>query len=480
MNGHGSNNKIKGLNIQTEIKTKSSLNKNEEEFKNNDVTTKMLNQKEYINEHNKYNHIHNSKYPNLLKNKKENMFIDEKKVIINEKNKYNTNDNVINENVLLIDQKTVIKKKNIDKKKLNTVILNQNNDKKEEKINYKNLSLIILKNDGNTTYINSVIRIISNIKDISKYYLDHTDIITKNKFEMPISYFYSRILYHLNTPAPSNFSLAKFYNILTEYNHVFKGNETKDAIDFLIYFINELHEENKLILNYKKNHNEINFHNYNNYLKYLNENENTKIFANFYWINKKYENCLSCNHEKITFQKFFTYDLDFKNSLNNKLFNRNKNNNNKLSESVSLSVLDCLKYASDKKIIYNIFCDKCNKNYNFQKISSIVLSSKYIIFLIGAMDNKLINKIKEDNIIIHINKELDFSKLFDNNTSFYTLYGFIVYDLEQLEYIAYCISPYNKKWYKYVKDKILSVELTDFIYNCNYKLIPVILLYECN
>ena len=464
MNGHNLNRKYKKNNIKTQINTNSFLNK-KEEYINNDIKPRALNKQSIINENVRNNH--NNKYSNILKIKEEDIIIDEEEVPIEEKNK----------NELIIQQKKHIKKTFFGKPIENNFILNKKHDKNEEKINNNNLSLNILKNYQNSTYINSVIRIILNIPEISNYYLGISDIIKKNKVEMPISFFYLKILYHLyKSNPPSVYSLEDFYKILREYNLIFKGNETKDAIDFLIYFINTLHEENKLILKNKKIYNEIDFHNYNNYMKYLKENENTKIFENFFLINTKLEKCLSCNNEKKSYQKFFTYDLDFKNSLNNKLFNSNKNNNNNISELIPLSVFDCLKYTFEKKKIYNIFCDKCNQNLNFLRLSSIAKSSKYIIFLIRGMDNELINRIKKDNIIIHIDKDLPKD---NSNKSSYTLYGFILYNSEQKEYIAYCMSPYNKKWYQYIKDYPPS-ELTDFIYDYNYKLIPVILIYKSN
>ena len=82
---------------------------------------------------------------------------------------------------------------------------------------------IILNNVGKTSYINCVIRVLTNIEDIQNYFLRN---IGYEK-EMPISYFYSRIVSHLfNQSSQNNYSLENFYKILTYYNHIFKGNKT--------------------------------------------------------------------------------------------------------------------------------------------------------------------------------------------------------------------------------------------------------------
>jgi hypothetical protein len=293
---------------------------------------------------------------------------------------------------------------------------------------------------------------------------------------MPISFFYSRIIFHLfYIPSEKSYSLDKLYGYLSKHNCLYKDNNTKDAIDFLIYFINKLHEEIKIlngINNHNKNNNQnIDFYNFDNYKKYLNENENTKILEKFCWINKKAEKCWGCENEKITFQKFLTYDLDFENTLNEIIVN-NKH---------EISVLDCIKYTSGKKDIYNIFCYNCNKKNNFERISSIYYSSKYLLFLIRGMENKgFINKIKCNNINIKIDDKLDITLGNKNIKLIYSLYGLILYDTEKMEYISYSISPTDGKWYKFINESIKQVELNDFI-NENYiKIFPVILLYKIN
>ena len=112
-------------------------------------------------------------------------------------------------------------------------------------IGNNNYPLVILKECGKTTFINTVLRCFSDIKDISKYYLDNIIIITKNMNQMPISYVYTRILFHLfprqNTPSENFYSLDKFYYALTCLNPIFKGKSTKNAIDFLAFKLKYLY-----------------------------------------------------------------------------------------------------------------------------------------------------------------------------------------------------------------------------------------------
>ena len=461
---------------ENNFKKKTTTKKNEVKFKNFEDNDKQNLKKKtnVINGHNK-------SLKNMLKDKEK-------------ANENNISNNINNKNKSKIDFNNNNNKNksiniNINSKKDNRInIKNEMNGKTRQTLqnnfilsqnpnnNNKNPSLMILKNIENTTYINSIIRIISNIIEISNFYLKNLEKIKNNMNNMPISFFYSRIIFHLFfIPSEKSYSLDKLYGYLSKHNCLYKDNNTKDAIDFLIYFINKLHEEIKNlngINNHNKNNNQnIDFYNFDNYKKYLNENENTKILEKLCWINKKAEKCWGCEKEKITFQKFLTYDLDFEDTLNETIVN-NKH---------EISVLDCIKHSSGKKDIYNIFCYNCNKKNNFERISSIYFSSKYLLFLIRGMENKgFINKIKGNNINIKIDDKLDITLGNKNIKLIYSLYGLILYDTEKMEYISYSISPTDGKWYKFINESINQVELNDFI-NENYiKIFPVILLYKIN
>ncbi len=375
------------------------------------------------------------------------------------------------------DQESILEDKiNINKYKIKKDIKGKNlNINNNNLYSDNDFFLVILENVGNTTYMNSVLRCLSNNFDFSNFYLNNIDDIKKYMTIMPISYMFSRVLFHLfpnkNIPFQKSYSLDKFHNVIIELNPIFRGKSTKNAIDFLIYFIEQLHEENKYFQ--KKDEISGNFQivDSNNLHKYINLKEGVQqsnIFYEFSWINKNVEKCWICNEEKILYQSLFTFDLDFENALNKAILYDNKN----------LSILDCIKYRIEKENIYNIFCKNCNTKTNFEKQSSILLTRKSIIFLNrGFEKNKIINAMNSNNIRIKINEKLDLSNLTGIKNSVYYLNGLILYNIVELEYIAYSINPTNKKWYKYIKEKIISIELKDFINEYDSKLFPAILFY---
>lgn len=331
-----------------------------------------------------------------------------------------------------------------------------------------NPPLIILLNKGNTTYMNSCIECLVNIKDISLHYLNNLNIIKDSLNNMPISYTFSRIIFHL-FPNPKLsyqkiYSVETFHKTITFLNPLFNGKKTKDAIDFLIYFINVLNEDDKFIQNNK-----------NKYDKNLEKNKNSIIFETFSWQSKKTEICLECKKETTKIQNYFTFDLEFQNGFSKTILNK-KN---------EISIIDCLKYTLESNKIYNLFCQKCDMKKVFEKKSYIVSSHKYLILLlreINNQDDEMIQKLRKNNIEIKIDEILDLSSLIidQSQRNIYRINGVIFYDPEEKEYEAFSVNPINNKWYYYKKDdSIKSCELKHFN-NKEYlkKKYPVILFYK--
>ena len=332
---------------------------------------------------------------------------------------------------------------------------------------------IFLHNVGNTTYLSTVIRCLACIIGFYDYYLKRQQDIILHRERIPITYFLSRIIVHLFQSNGKNFySLEKFHKILIYYNPIFRGKSTKNAIDFLIYLIGQLHEDYKMMHNKNYNENSIqeaDCHNYEKFKQYLKEKENSNVFNEFSWINRNKEICWECNKEIKTYKMFYTYDLDFENALNKAILNNKK----------EVSILDCINLASEQKNIYNVFCNNCNRKNNFKKISTIYSSSKTLILLIREIEKKeVINEITKHQIKIKINESLNIYKQTNKSKPLYSLYGLISYDTGKLEYIAYSINPINKKWYKYAKEKIVPIELKDFINEYDFHIFPVILFYR--
>ena len=479
---------------------------NKEESKNKHVINENNHQKNILS--NNVRQQHNKNFTPIngnelfsLKYKKgafNNQFAEEKKPITYRKkngylpnkinNNINKNQNFINNQFSTIDENETqhnngqynyqISNINLQKMKNNTA---QNQIFSFH--NFKEPPLIVLKCVGNTTYINTVLQCLANIRNITSYFLKNMSIINLYKEQMPITFAYCKVALNL-FPNPNKqkkyiykYDPKEFYDCIFANNSVFRGKSTKNAIDFLVYLINKMHDEDLLnpINNNNINQNQLiklNNENFNNYIKYLQTHENSIILNTFSYISQNTKKCWNCNHQNITFQKFFTYDLNLDLSLNKTAF-EHKN---------ELSIYDCINFTSQEESIFNIYCNICKTKNNFSKKFSIHLSQSVLIFLLRGMEKKeIIENMKNDNIKIKVDKDLDLSDLIelkDKDHLKYTFHGMILYDSENKEYLAYSISPINAKLYKYIKEKIIPIEQNEFINLYDYKLYPVILFYR--
>jgi hypothetical protein len=291
---------------------------------------------------------------------------------------------------------------------------------------------------------------------------------------MPICFLFSRIIYHffINNESDDNkYPINNFYYQIIKQNPIFKSKNMGKSINFLIYLLEKIHDENKQLANnlnlYNHKISEI-FH------KFFLIKEESCLLPIFTWVNRKVRICWECGKISKDFQNFFTYDIDIELILNKIMINEPKN---------ELSIMDCINYLSERATLYNVYCRNCHQKTNFMKDSHIFLTQKVFTVLLREMENiEYINKIKNEKIKIKINESLDLSNIVkykaSNSSLRYNIHGMVMFDSEKLEYIAYTINLLDGKWYKYVKENVFQVELKDFINKYDFKKFPVILFYK--
>ena len=133
-------------------------------------------------------------------------------------------------------------------------LINLNEIKENSKDNIEPF-LVVLLNEGNTTYIVAVLQCLRNIKHIENYYLKRLKDIENNLNNALISYVFSRVIYNLNPSQRKDkknfYNIKSFKKALLHSNQIFNGKSTKNAIDFLVFLLNTLHEEDKKLDHWK-------------------------------------------------------------------------------------------------------------------------------------------------------------------------------------------------------------------------------------
>ena len=339
---------------------------------------------------------------------------------------------------------------------------------------FKKPSSVVLENVGNTTYMSCVLHCLANIQSIAKYYLKEINEIKNHLNEIPLSYVFSRVIFHLySCPQGSlqqSFSLSNFHKYTISVNRFLDGNSTKSAVDFLYFLLETLHNEDKQL---HKNNNINNtseetksetYKDSKEYIEYLKKTEKSIIFNDFGWANQKIKKCEQCKFESIVYQEFFTFDLFLEYSLQNF----------KLNE---ISVFECIKRQYQKRQLYNKHCKVCKNKTQFESESLILFSPKYFIFI---LDEDKMKELRNKNIKFKIDPSFNLNDVIKdyamNNN--YVLIGMVVYELcnNNIEYKAYCLSFFDNNWYKYEKEEFSKDNIVPLLNSKDLN--PVILFYR--
>ena len=187
-------------------------------------------------------------------------------------------------------------------------------------------------------------------------------------------------------------------------------------------------------------------------MQYLINNEKSIISDNFCWINQKIKKCQSCGTEDISYQNFFSFELNLEDVVNSFQVKEDQKVNTR-----EISIIDCIQNQLKNRVI-KMYCNKCKKKCDFQIKQSISFAPDVFILLNGVekpeyvleqMNNKDITfNLSDDNVFI-----LDLQKIIKdaNSNKSYLLQGVVCSQriksesnekvCDKKKYIAFCKSP---------------------------------------
>ena len=331
-----------------------------------------------------------------------------------------------------------------------------------------------LSNEGENSYLNSVLQCFGNIKDIAIYLLDqnnitriNNDMITNNR--NPLTFVIGRLFQHLY-PYPEEiereiYSPEKILKILSTMSLFQKDRNS--PIKFLIFLLDKLHKE----LNENKGNNS-NFDNRNEKqrsaiikdgIDYFKIHNNSIISNTFNWFCLKEYYREYCNSTKYTFESFNTFDLKI-----SEFYESNKKEN--------ITIYECLDYL--RQFYVKEICEWENNISKIKIINQIVNSPKIFVFILdrGDLNEKLMK------ISFNIEEKINLSKYIENKNASneYELIGIVSISLRERKYIAFSKSPIDKKWYLYNDTKVnqINIDFTLKSHNQFNFYVPCILFYE--
>ena len=338
-----------------------------------------------------------------------------------------------------------------------------------------------LKQYGESSYLNSVLYCLSNIRQFASYFLNpkHQDYINASIQNRPLSYVVERLLIHLY-PFPEKekreiYDPNALFKVLGKLNKIYETYQRRDPNDLLIFILNTLHNELNQIIDPNL---EINI-NYNdkksvikNGIKLFKNADNSIISNQFNWFEMKELKCSECNTISYQLKTFNTFTLDFEKSFNNIKAQKN-----------ILTIYDCLEYHK-KAHQRNIFCNHCNNQKKMDCNSKILSSPIYFIFLIDRGGDYFEDTKKLLSIPFLLNDKIQLENFVDNEKApkNYELIGILSISINEKKYISICNSPVDNNWYLYNDENSKQVDINNIIkkHNESKELIPSILIYKAH
>ena len=419
------------------IKKFSIDNKKEEISK---VNLKDLNQNYYATP-NKYNqkniyfdnqsnqndnnkNIQNKKYNYNYKTNTENKPYSFNKIL---NNIYLRINNLFNSDENKKEDNTMINKKNMPIMFIN----NFNKYKLKPKYNLNNYSNII-KNHKGSKIINATLQCLTNVEQLVKYFLSNREEIRKKNNKHLFSNALLEMIENLwENKSIEYYSPIYFVDMILNQKINFNSEE---LIKFILDNLNkELNKAKDINLDYKN----VFYDDFESYYQNSEKDYNKKfrsIISDIFYL--KYDSeitCFECGKEY--------HDIQLKNILElsledvKKCYNKNKK---------FIYINECLKCYKKQNLIK---CNKCNFDKAKGNINILLKIPKVLIISINIKKNSE-NKLQ-------INDEINLNDCFYNKEKKYKyeLRNIMAY-LEKDNYIAYCKSFVDNKWYEYFDSKI--------------------------
>ena len=452
-------NQMKGLHQQ-----KNNLNQNQNNM--NIMNPNLMN---FPMNNSNLNMINNNPNFNILNNMN-NMFMNN----INNMNNY-TNNFLFNNNNNLINNNS------------NNLINNNNNNNKNLKkfkppkpiSLYSKPTLIGLQNIGATCFMNATLQCLSQTEDLTNYFLDEkrsSDKIKNNNIAMsnsnlpqltPVYLELVKNLWDKNNPN-GYYEPRNFMKTIEIMNPLFKLGQPGDSKDFIIFLLEQFHNELKksLINNNKENNDSDQVNQYdqkNSFISFFqNFKKQTSIISDiFFGIQENTNICLFCKNNYSSKGKLYPicYNYQIFNSFIFPLeeIRKMKNENNKINNmniginTNEVSLEDCFIY-NQKTELFNgenkNFCNICKQLCDSLYTSKIYSCPNVLVLIINRGKNNMYN------VKLNFEETIDITKYVSlkEGQVVYNLTGVITHYGESgpnAHFMAFCKSPINNNWYRY-------------------------------
>ena len=355
---------------------------------------------------------------------------------------------------------------NINSDENNTNDNNNNQTLQNSKLEEKEKIIIGLRNIRSNCYANSLLQCMYHITPLTQYFISNTELFNlednninnKNSF----SYKYYEVIYHLyykkqNSKIIDAYSPTDFLDYIQNADpSSFIANKINDPKKLFYFIIQNLKKELNKKENIKNLENSSNIGisiQTNNdslqlFKKFLNNFKftNNSIIDNYFaGIKCNVITCQNCNEIDYSFKEF--YSINF---ILSKI-------ENSIGQNKKITLDKCFEfyYNKEKSIINDNsknICKKCSKSV-FSCYKQIYLSPKILVIIIDDVTKK--------GNLFKLKNEIDINDYLIEKNEGYQLIGLVTYFKEKgmnEQYISYCKSNIDGKWYCCYDDCIYEVK----------------------
>ena len=312
-----------------------------------------------------------------------------------------------------------------------------------------------LNNIGATCYMNATLQSLSNVKELSHYFLTK---YTPNDANKKLSNEYCTVVKNLWDRKNNGraFSPDSFKNTLSQMNPLFAGiaaNDSKDLINFILETLhNELNKPTGKINNYmltpddQKNEQRM----FNLFSEEMKSNFKSPISDLFYGVLETRTNCLNCQGIKYNFQIYSYIEFPLQQVYNYCL--KNYPGNNYISQGIPVvDLYRCFEFYQLPTLMTGnnqIYCNDCKRSFDAYYGTLLYFLPNYLIINLNRGKNAVFQcNVKFPELLkLHkyvINQE--------RNTVFKLVSVISHYGPSSMggHFIAYCRHYQDNCWYNY-------------------------------
>ena len=408
----------------------------------------------------------------------------QKSNIFTDHNKYEMMKKKYDENYTQLQMSLADKRKKM-KSKLKNIPLNKVSVKSFHNPTLVKLDYVKIKLPN---YINSIIYCLSQIEDLTNYFLTgdcYQTIINNENSELSLEYDY--LINELwptknneNIFCPNTF-MAEMNKLSQEYGLPFESNDPNDIHYFIVFILEQLHRELKTSKNRNDKQKEVQYDQYDkkNIIKCIDDfkEESSIISKLFFGFKETTEECLNCTNENLK-DNILCYNYEMFNCLVFPLDEiKNEINSN------NVTIFDCFQFIQKTQLFTDDkrnYCNKCKQVYD-SNFTTKIYEFPEVLILVFVRNKESGNSVKLDfeeklNTFV-LKKEAEVKTVIVLDNHIYDLCGVISYkEGIFIDYIASCKSPVDKKWYRYTSSEVTPI---DDVQNgiINYET-PYVLFYK--